>query len=72
MTRQPAWKLNARLLLMALLLLGMGGYLCWGLNKLAVEDEVLSTKTHFILKRYKDHGTVMAAVERDKREKVTA
>ncbi len=41
-------------------------------NKLAGEDEVLSTKTHFILKRYKDHGTVMAAVERDKREKVTA
>ena len=41
-------------------------------NKLAVEDEVLSTKTHFILKRYKDHGTVMAAAERDKREKVTA
>ncbi len=38
MTRQPAWKLNARLLLMALLLLGMGGYLCWGLNKLAVEE----------------------------------
>ncbi|MBQ6359336.1 MAG: hypothetical protein IJI97_10395, partial [Clostridia bacterium] len=38
MTRQPAWKLNARLLLMALLLLGMGGYLCWGLHKLAVEE----------------------------------
>ncbi|MBP3736776.1 MAG: Lrp/AsnC family transcriptional regulator [Lachnospiraceae bacterium] len=41
-------------------------------NKLAVEEEVLSTKTHFILKRYKDHGTVMAGREHDKREKVTA
>ena len=38
MTRQPVWKLNVRLLLMALLLLGMGGYLCWGLQKLAVEE----------------------------------
>jgi len=38
MTRQPVWKLNVRLLLMALLLLGMGGYLCWGLRKLAVEE----------------------------------
>ncbi len=38
MTRQPVWKLNVRLLLVALLLLAMGGYLCWGLNKLAVEE----------------------------------
>ena len=38
MTRQPVWKLNIRLLLVALLLLGMGGYLCWGLRKLAVEE----------------------------------
>ena len=41
-------------------------------NKLAVEDEVLNTKTHFILKRYKDHGTMMDKQKRDKREKVTA
>jgi penicillin-binding protein 2 len=38
MTRQPLWKLNARLLFVALMLLGMGGYLCWGLMKLSVEE----------------------------------
>ncbi len=38
MTRQPVWKLNMRLLLIALLLLAMGGYLCWGLMKLSVEE----------------------------------
>ena len=38
MTRQPVWKLNLRLLFIALLLLAMGGYLCWGLQKLAVEE----------------------------------
>ena len=41
-------------------------------NKLSVEDEVLNTKTHFILKRYKDHGTVMERKHKDKRDKVTA
>ena len=38
MTRQPVWKLNARLLLIALMLLAMAGYLCWGLRKLSVEE----------------------------------
>ncbi len=38
MTRQPVWKLNLRLLCIALLLLAMGGYLCWGLMKLSVEE----------------------------------
>ena len=38
MTRQPVWKLNVRLLLIALLLFAMGGYLCWGLMKLSVEE----------------------------------
>lgn len=38
MTRQPLWKLNARLFMLALLLLAMGGYLCWGLMKLSVEE----------------------------------
>ena len=38
MTRQPLWKLNTRLLLLALMLLAMGGYLCWGLMKLSVEE----------------------------------
>ena len=38
MTRQPVWKLNLRLLFLSLLLLALGGYLCWGLMKLSVEE----------------------------------
>ena len=38
MTRQPPWKLNARLLFLAMMLLVMAGYLCWGLQKLSVEE----------------------------------
>ena len=38
MTRQPVWKLNLRLLLIAFLLLAMGSYLCWGLMKLSVQE----------------------------------
>ena len=30
-------------------------------DKLSTLDQVLSTKTNFILKKYKDHGTIMAA-----------
>ena len=30
-------------------------------DKLSTLDQVLSTKTIFILKKYKDHGTIMAA-----------
>lgn len=37
-------------------------------EKLAPMDTVLSTKTNFILKKYKDHGTVMAKLEKDERE----
>ena len=40
-------------------------------EKLAPMDTVLSTKTNFILKKYKDHGTVMAKVEKDERELVS-
>lgn len=36
-------------------------------NKLSTLDQVLSTKTNFILKKYKDHGTVMAAPKKDER-----
>ena len=36
-------------------------------EKLSPIDTVLSTKTNFILKRYKDHGTVMAAPVKDER-----
>lgn len=36
-------------------------------DKLSTIDTVLSTKTNFILKKYKDHGTVMAAPIKDER-----
>ena len=36
-------------------------------NKLSPLDSVLSTKTNFILKKYKDHGTVMAEPAKDER-----
>ena len=39
-------------------------------QKLSTLDSVLSTATHFILKKYKDHGTILAKVE-DERELVT-
>lgn len=37
-------------------------------DKLSTLDSVLSTATHFVLKKYKDHGTIIDAGE--KREKV--
>lgn len=40
-------------------------------SKLSTLDSVISTTTHFILKRYKDHGTVMERREPDKREMVS-
>ena len=39
-------------------------------EKLSTLDQVLSTATHFILKKYKDHGTILPE-EEDLREKVT-
>ena len=36
-------------------------------DKLSALDQVLSTKTNFILKKYKDHGTVLAAPTKDER-----
>ena len=36
-------------------------------DKLSTLDQVLSTKTNFILKKYKDHGTFMAAPSKDER-----
>ena len=36
-------------------------------DKLSTLDQVLSTKTNFILKKYKDHGTVMAPRAKDER-----
>ncbi|MCM1040145.1 MAG: Lrp/AsnC family transcriptional regulator [Roseburia sp.] len=40
-------------------------------DKLSTLDTVLSTATHFILKKYKDHGTILAKDYEDIREKVT-
>ena len=36
-------------------------------EKLSTLDTVLSTKTNFILKKYKDHGTVIAEQTKDER-----
>ena len=36
-------------------------------DKLSTLDQVISTKTNFILKKYKDHGTIMAAPAKDER-----
>ena len=39
--------------------------------KLSTMDYVLSTATHFILKKYKDHGTILTKKYEDTREKVS-
>ena len=36
-------------------------------QRLAPIDQVLSTSTHFVLKRYKDHGVVLEETEKDER-----
>ena len=36
-------------------------------NKLSTLDTVISTATHFILKKYKDHGTILVQQENDER-----
>lgn len=41
-------------------------------EKLATLDSVLSTATHFILKKYKDHGTTLARKQEDERELFTS
>jgi len=40
-------------------------------DKLSPLDSVLSTSTHFILKKYKDHGSIMAYESKDERMLVT-
>lgn len=40
-------------------------------DKLSTLETVLSTATHFILKKYKDHGTILAKKHEDEREKIT-
>ena len=40
-------------------------------DKLSTLDRVLSTSTHFILKKYKDHGTIFVQKAEDEREMIT-
>lgn len=40
-------------------------------NKLSTMDQILSTATHFVLKKYKDHGTVLVDEAKDERMIVT-
>ena len=40
-------------------------------DKLSTLDSVLSTTTHFILKKYKDHGTILNKKHKDEREVIT-
>jgi len=40
-------------------------------DKLSPLESVLSTATHFILKKYKDHGTILTKKYEDKRELIT-
>ena len=40
-------------------------------DKLATLEPVLSTATHFILKKYKDHGTMLTQKREDEREMIT-
>ena len=40
-------------------------------TKLSTLEQVTSTATHFILKKYKDHGTVMEKRKKDEREAFT-
>ena len=40
-------------------------------DKLSTLDSVLSTATHFILKKYKDHGTIFDKKREDEREIIT-
>ena len=40
-------------------------------TKLATMESVMSTATHFVLKKYKDHGTIIGKKHEDERMKVT-
>ena len=40
-------------------------------DKVAPLEGVVSTKTHFILKKYKDHGTIMTKKNEDERQMIT-
>ncbi len=40
-------------------------------SKLSTQESVLSTATHFVLKKYKDHGTVLVKEVQDERMLIT-
>lgn len=40
-------------------------------DKLSTQESILSTATHFILKKYKDHGTVLDKKHTDERIQIT-
>ena len=40
-------------------------------DKLSTLDSVLSTSTHFVLKKYKEHGTILAQKHKDERMLMT-
>ena len=40
-------------------------------EKLSTLESVLSTSTHFVLKKYKDHGTVLVQEDQDERMLIT-
>ena len=40
-------------------------------EKLSTLDSVLSTATHFVLKKYKDHGTILVQEVQDERMLIT-
>lgn len=40
-------------------------------DKLSPRESVLSTGTHFILKKYKDHGTILTENKTDERQLIT-
>ena len=39
-------------------------------EKLSTLDSIISTSTHFILKKYKDHGTIINKEKKDEREAI--
>ncbi len=40
-------------------------------DKLSTQESILSCATHFILRRYKDHGTILAKKYEDERQLIT-
>ena len=36
-------------------------------EKLSTMEQIISTSTHFVLKKYKDHGIIFDAVKQDER-----